>query len=304
MDNDSKEYIKNLLDNQGSIKPIPTGVEPRYSKEEGIKAILFDIYGTLLISSSGDIDQAEISEENLQQAFIAAGITITKGSNNVFDHILEDFEYTIRICHEASKLNKIPFPEIDILSVWKIVLIHARRKGLVSFNEDADIMLMTCVFEFLSNKVHPMPGIKETIAALHGKDRPLGIVSNAQFYTPVLMNYFLNDKISMKERVKGFDRELTVFSYKFGKGKPDHTLYEELVPTLKWKFGIIPSEVLFVGNDMLKDIYASSQVGFKTVLFAGDKRSLRMRSDDERTAHLKPDHIVTELEQVLAIAGE
>jgi putative hydrolase of the HAD superfamily len=162
---------------------------------------------------------------------------------------------------------------------------------------------MTCVFEFLSNKVHPMPGLKETISALQEKDFPLGIVSNAQFYTPVLMNYFLNDKISMKERVKGFDRELTVLSYKFGKGKPDHTLFEELVPTLKWKFGIIPSEVLFVGNDMLKDMYASSQVGFKTVLFAGDKRSLRMRKEDDRAANFKPDHIITELEQVLDITG-
>lgn len=302
MDNDSKGYIKNLLDNQGSIKPIPTGEEPRYSKDKAVKAILFDIYGTLLISSSGDIDQAEISEKNLEQALSAANIKIVACLNDTFNHILKDFEYTIKICHEASKLNKIPFPEIDILSIWKIVLIHARRKGLISFDEDANIMLMTCVFEFLSNKVHPMPGLQETIAALHKRDIPLGIVSNAQFYTPVLMNYFLNEKISMKERVKGFDRELTVFSYKFGKGKPDHTLYEELVPTLKWKFGIIPSEVLFVGNDMLKDIYASSQVGFKTVLFAGDKRSLRLRTDDARTENLKPDHIITELQQILAIA--
>lgn len=301
MQSDSQEYIKNLLNSLTPIQPIPTGVEPIFSKGNGIKALLFDIYGTLLISSSGDIDQAEMSVKNLKSALEAAGIKICDGVQNVMDHILMDFEYTVKICHEAARKNDVPYPEIDILSIWRIVLTHSRRKGLIQFHDTADIMLMTCVFEFLSNKVYPMPGLKETLAKLHEFSMPLGIVSNAQFYTPVLMNFYLNDIVSLNEKVKGFDKELTVFSYKFGKGKPDPTLFEELVPVLKWKYGIIPSEVLLVGNDMLKDIYASKQAGFKTALFAGDKRSLRMHKNDERTAGLQPDFIITELKQVLEI---
>jgi len=301
MQSDSKQYIKNLLDKFAPIEPLPTGVEPRITKDKTIKALLFDVYGTLLISSSGDVDQTEISETNLKLALDAAEIKITDGVQNVLEHILKDFEYTIRICHEAARKNKIDYPEIDILSVWKIVLIHSRRKGLIRFTDDVDIMLFTCVFEFLSNKVYPMPGLKEIVAKLRKLYMPLGIVSNAQFYTPVLMNYYLHDEINLTEKVKGFDQELTVLSYKFGKGKPDHTLYEELIPTLKRKYGIVPSEVLFIGNDMLKDIFASKQVGFKTVLFAGDQRSLRLREDDTRTADLQPDFIVTELPQILTI---
>jgi len=301
MRNDSKEYIRNLLNSLDPLKPIPTGVKPRFRKDGSVKAVIFDIYGTLLVSSSGDIDQAEISDKNLEQALDASGIKPTDGMQHALDHILKDFDYTIRVCHEAAIHNKVPYPEIDILSIWKIVLIHARRKGLVKFDDDADILLMTCVFEFLSNKVYPMPGLKETISRLKKLEIPLGIVSNAQFYTPVLMNYFLHDNIALKEKIKDFDKDLTVFSYKFGKGKPDFSLYEELIPTLKWKYGIIPSEVLFIGNDMLKDIWASKEAGFKTVLYAGDKRSLRMRKEDDRTANLKPDYIIDHLEQVLKI---
>jgi putative hydrolase of the HAD superfamily len=301
MQSDSKEYIKQLLDNQSQLNAMPTGLQPDYHINKGIKAILFDIYGTLLISSSGDIDETEISDDHLRQALDAAGIKMQERIQNVLDHLLSDFNYTIRVCHEAAKMNKIPYPEIDILSVWKIVLIHARRRGLVTFTDDADILLMTCVFEFLSNKVSPMPGFRETIAALLKRNIPLGIVSNAQFYTPVLMNYFLNNKISLKERIKGFDRELVVFSYKFGKAKPDPTLYEELIPTLKWKYGIAADDVLFVGNDMLKDIYASKQAGFKTALFAGDMRSLRLREENKILAGLKPDYTITELDQLLKI---
>jgi putative hydrolase of the HAD superfamily len=301
MQNGSKEYIKKLLDEQNPLDPIDTGITPNFQCDPKIKAVLFDIYGTLLISSSGDIDQAEISEENLKQALTAAGINTHERIENIADLILADFEYTVRVCHEASRHNNIPFPEIDILSIWKIVLLHARRKGLITFTDDADMVLVSCVFEFLSNKVYPMPGLKETIEGLLKREIPLGIVSNAQFYTPVLMNYFLNDKISMKEKIKGFDKELTVFSYKLGRAKPDPSLYEELVPTLKWKYGIVPSEVLFVGNDMLKDVYASKQAGYRTALFAGDKRSLRLRAEDIRTANCKPDFVITQLNQLLTI---
>lgn len=301
MQNDLKEYIKKLLDSLTPIAPIPTGVLPRYRKDGKIRAILFDIYGTMLISSSGDIDQAEMTDKNLKSALDAAGIIISDGTQNVLDHILMDFEYTVKVCHESARRSNVPYPEIDILSIWKIVLIHARRKGLIRFQDTADIMLMTCVFEFLSNKVYPMPGLKETLSRLHEVCIPLGIVSNAQFYTPVLMNYYLNDMVNLNEKIRGFDQELTVFSYKFGKGKPDLSLFEELTHALKWKYGIIPSETLLVGNDMIKDIYASKQVGFKTALFAGDKRSLRMHKGDERTSGLEPDFVITELKQILEI---
>lgn len=295
------EYIKNLLANLDKIEPIETGVSPKFKKEHNIKAIIFDIYGTLLISSSGDIEQAEISENNLKEALDAADIKIVEQHGNPLSHILHDFEYTIKVSHEASRKNHIPYPEIDILSIWDIVLIHARRKGLIDFDDEVNIMRMTCVFEFLSNKVYPMPGLKETISALKAKGLPLGIVSNAQFYTPVVMNYFLNNDFKLNETIDRFEKDLTVYSYKLGKGKPDTKLFEELVPSLKSKYNLQPEEVLFVGNDMLKDIYTSNTVGFKTVLFAGDKRSLRMREDDERVKPIKADHTITDLKQLLEI---
>lgn len=295
------DYIKSLLESLNEIKPIPTGVKSSYSVDRSIKAVIFDIYGTLLVSSSGDVDQAEMNIQNLEIALEASNIDIIDNKNESLEHILHDFEYTINICHREAKKNDVPFPEIDILSIWEIVLIHARRKKLIRFNGDANIMRMTVVFEFLSNKVYPMPEMQKTILEIKKKSLPLGIVSNAQFYTPVLMNFFLNSVVSLKEQIGNFEHDLTVFSYKLGRGKPDTMLFEELIPTLKQKYNLKPEEVLFVGNDMLKDIFASSKVGFKTALFAGDKRSLRLRKDDSWVQDLKPDFIITDLKQILEI---
>lgn len=297
------KYIEQLLDSLPEVKPIETGVVPEFSTDENIKAIIFDIYGTLLVSSSGDIDQAEISTKNLEEAFKASNIEIVNPEDNSLEHILHDFEYTIKICHQEAKKNQVPHPEIDILSIWEIVLLHARRKGLIGFNGDANIMRMTCVFEFLSNKVFPMPGMKEVLAELKRRKYPLGIVSNAQFYTPVLMNYFLNDVVGLDEEIKTFEPDLTVYSYKLGIGKPDTNLFKELTPVLEKDYKLKPEEVLFVGNDMLKDIYTSSRVGFKTALFAGDRRSLRYRTEDERVKDITPNHTITDLSQLLKIVS-
>lgn len=296
------EYIKDLLSSLDVLKPIETGVSPRYQKDESIKALVFDIYGTLLISSSGDIEQSEMNVQNLKQALDASNIKLVAECSNALQHILDDFEFTIKLCHHSAKQNNVPFPEIDILSIWQIVLIHARKKKLIDFDDNnVDTLRMTCVFEFLSNKIYPMPGLNETIAKLTQKKYPLGIISNAQFYTPVVMNYYLENKFELKETIEYFDKELTVFSYKLGVGKPDTKLFEEIVPTLKRKYNLEPNEVAFVGNDMLKDIYTSNKVGFKTILFAGDKRSLRMRENDDRVKNLEPDYIVTDLSQILEI---
>lgn len=297
------EFIEDLLINLKEIEPVYTGVEPDYKRDASIKAIVFDIYGTLLVSASGDIEQALMSENILKEALESANITLNTEDENALKHILDDFEYTIQVCHQSSRNNDIPYPEIDILTIWEIVLLHARRKNLVSFGDDMDTMRMTCVFEFMSNRVYPMPNMKEVINKLWDKKIPLGIVSNAQFYTPVVMNYFLHQNYTLNEFIEGFQKDLSVFSYKLGKGKPDTYLFNELIDPLKKSYGLRPDEVLFVGNDMLKDIYTSKQLGFKTVLFAGDQRSLRWRKEDRRVNGLKPDHVITDLTQLLEIVS-
>ena len=62
----------------------------------------------------------------------------------------------------------------------------------------------------------------------------------------------------------------------------------------------IPKDsVLYVGNDMLNDIFPAQKEGFKTGLFAGDVRSLRLRSDEPVCENLSADIVITDLVQLL-----
>ena len=78
-------------------------------------------------------------------------------------------------------------------------------------------------------------------------------------------------------------------------------MFQNLVEHLEQRYGMMSEETLYVGNDMLNDVWTASQCGLRTALFAGDQRSLRMRGDDPRCADLEPDVIITKLSQLLAV---
>lgn len=57
-------------------------------------------------------------------------------------------------------------------------------------------------------------------------------------------------------------------------------------------------EALYVGNDMLNDILPANREGFQTCLFAGDRRSLRLREQDPRCAGVAPTEVVGSLREL------
>ena len=63
---------------------------------------------------------------------------------------------------------------------------------------------------------------------------------------------------------------------------------------------IAKEQTAFIGNDMRNDIAPARQSGFQTILFAGDARSLRMRSDDTICREIEPDLQVTHLTQLVS----
>lgn len=297
-----QNYLKNITPYLNGLKqqdPHPTDVEPSYSKKS-FKTVIFDIYGTLLVSASGDVDKAEFGTWMVQKALEGASIEHNSEDVSCYADIYNEFQNSIKLAHKTSRENGFPYPEIDVLEIWKSVLDKSEEKGYVTLSDKSDIKLFTFIFELYSNSVWPMPGMEKLIATLHKNNINLGIVSNAQFYTPVIMNYFLGNEPNTEEAIFPFNPELCVFSYQEKRGKPDTKLFEPLIEGLNTN-GIKPEEAIFVGNDMLKDIYTAQESGLKTVFFAGDMRSYRPRLDDERVKGRKPDHTITHLEQILDI---
>lgn len=283
------ELIKRIDRLCRPLAPRPTGVEPHLPMLTDVRAVVFDIYGTLLISASGDIGLA--GERGEKQAFSAAyeAAFASPPPSNMAQRVAERLKSLILEHHAARQGQGIDYPEVDILNVWKQLL--------ASFERNADrnrIETLAVEYECRVNPVWPMPGMVELLEALNARDLSLGIVSNAQFYTPLTIQALAGSGL----RELGFTDDFCTWSYRELEAKPSTAIYQKTLDALKQRDDIEPNQILYVGNDQRNDIWPAAMLGCRTALFAGDQRSLRWRKDDPRCNQVKPDAIVTELAQI------
>ena len=282
------ESIAHIVANSRALTPISTGCEAELPTIPGIRAVAFDIYGTLVISGSGDIGVTDAEQESSLLRPLLADL----GAGNIMEKPGRRFRELIEESHAQSRADGVEFPEVDILEIWQQLL----KEVEAPLPDPGALQLAATTYEVATNPVWPMPGALETITSLRQSGISLGIVSNAQFYTPLLFEAFWEKSVE----ALGFDPELCFYSYQSRQAKPGVFLYEGLRNALLTG-GIEPKEVLYVGNDMLKDIHPAASLGFRTALFAGDKRSLRLRKEHEGLH--EPDCVITSLPQILEIVS-
>jgi putative hydrolase of the HAD superfamily len=294
-----KEMLRTILlelheQKRRRLEPYTPDIPPAVRALCGVKAILFDIYGTLLISGSGDVGTAiSVSrKEAFKDALISAGVQ--EPEESIVDTAETLFFSEISKRHSISHTRGIKYPEVDILSVWESVF-----HGLSLDLPETGYLRAAMSYEVNANPVCIMPEAIQTIGKLRNAGFHLGIVSNAQAYTKPLLEYELGT--SLEEA--GFEARLCSYSYVVGEAKPSAAIFHPVLTYLANHYGIQTSQTLYVGNDMLNDIYAAGVQGMLTCLFAGDRRSLRLREDNELCRDSHPDVRITHLSQIIRVVS-
>jgi putative hydrolase of the HAD superfamily len=282
------------------LAPIATGETPALRRLDGIRAVLFDLYGTLFISDSGEVGtarkQAEAPLPAPQQALADALVAMGIPASESVGQGIECFFRSIEASHAESRQTGIDYPEVDLVEIWRSVLAELARQGLVEQPACTaiDLKRLAVEYEARANPCWPMPHLQECLGGLRRGGLVLGIISNAQFYTPDLFPALLGGPAESW----GFDPQLQFYSYQHGRAKPGTALYKRAAEVL-CRRGISPGEAIYVGNDMLNDILPACKLGFRTALFAGDARSLRRREQEQTLAGISPDLVLTELTQLV-----
>lgn len=277
------------------LAPISAGIGARLRSLRVVRVVLFDIYGTLFLSGSGDIGTTapDRSAEALCGAFAAVGIPLRDGAEG--RAAAGCLRAQLAADHAARRRAGVDHPEVDLLEVWRAALgVCATQGWLAEDPARVDVPRLAVEYEVRVNPVWPMPGARSTLATLRDRGVPLGLVSNAQFFTRALFPAFWDAPCE----ALGVDPDLVFLSYEHGWAKPSPYLFRQAADLLRCR-GIAPRNVLYIGNDLLNDVRPAAQVGFATAWFAGDARSLRARAGDPRVAGLAPDIVVTELRQLV-----
>jgi putative hydrolase of the HAD superfamily len=247
----------------------------------GIRAAIFDVYGTLFISAAGDIGvSAEAPAAPPDRLETLAGEYGCSAAD-----LRDYFRAAVLERHEALR-GKTAYPELRVEELWEGFL--ARRGGRLGGARELALR-----YELAVNPAYPMPAAAETLALLRNRGLTLGLISNAQFFTPRLFEAFFG----APPEGLGFDRGVLAYSFELGEAKPSPSLFAPAKRRLE-ALGLKPENALYIGNDMLNDIFAAARAGFRTALFAGDRRSLRLREGDPRIRGIMPDRVVRTLEDL------
>ncbi|PKL09707.1 MAG: hypothetical protein CVV51_02380 [Spirochaetae bacterium HGW-Spirochaetae-7] len=241
-------------------------------------AIAVDVYGTILASPEGEVGLGADS--------IDAELAVDSAGKAFPHDMAERLREIVAADHESGRTVGFPWPEVDAPSVFARALDMSLEDGA-----------RTCVaWECTMNRCQAMPGASGFILSCTARGLPLGIVSNAQFYTLLFIEEAFGD-------VLGFDPELVMWSYEGGRAKPDRWMFDELARRLSAR-GVPADRVLYVGNDARNDCVPASEAGMMTALFCGDARSFKPRLDDPRVAACPPSTVVqswAELGRLLCI---
>jgi len=263
------------------LAPLPTGVTPDLTGLRPFAALLCDVYGTLLISAAGDIGQGQPC---LPPAALAE-LLRRHGIDRTPERLMDDLHHAIARRHAEDRRRGVDWPDVDIVRIWQEVLGEANASRAAAF---------ALAYELIVNPVYPMPGLPDLLAHHRRRQTRMGIISNAQFFTPWQLVHFLGAPLD----TLGFAPRLLLYSWQCGHAKPSDMMFVRASAVLD-AMGIPAESVLYVGNDMRNDILPAKRVGFQTALFAGDRRSLRFRSDDADCQGLRADLVVTDLRQLI-----
>ncbi len=277
------DRLKRVLDRWPftPLAPRPTGLAPAGGLPSPPQAILFDVYGTLLVSSAGDIStNAGVGRKAADPPRRSALAELEQAPAGIAGRLKD----LIAAWHASQRRAGIDVPEVRIDRIWMTLLAGQSRRQA----REAAL-----IWELTVNPVWPMPGASAVLDTARRAGLVLGLVSNAQFFTPLILEHLFKGSLE----ALGFAPRLRIFSYRLGRAKPSPVLFTTAAQALA-ELGIQPAATLYVGNDMLNDVWAATRAGFQTALFAGDARSLRLRRDDGRCAGLTPDLVITDLTQL------
>lgn len=210
-----------------------------------IKGLLFDLNGTVIdiLTNEGEDQLYRVTSNFLDYYGVKA---------EPFQLKKDFFDLNRKQRHES----KEEFPEFDVSKIFQEIIKKYQTVALEDITSLADTAAI--VFRAASRyKLECYNGVSDCLHELK-KRYIMAAVSDGQT---------LWAKAEL--RSTGLDEffPTVLVSGDFGYRKPDRRLFEEALKAMNLQ----ASEVVFVGNDMYRDVYGAHAAGMKTVFFKSNQ---------------------------------
>lgn len=315
------EQYATYLDGRGLPWPAPPAVEkpaarPHLVRLDGIRAVLWNVYGTLLAIAGGELwfehPQQFVMDvaldKTIQEFKMWAAMTRRPG---------QPADYLRRVYTDLLTEQKtVPggtekYPEVAAERLWEAFVKKLLQKDYrfdTSFFGSLNEYSKKIAY-FFHASLQATACYRGTAAALRQvKRRGLaqGLLADGQSFTLVQLQRGLAGQDESARADELLDAGLCVLSHDVRGRKPSERLFRHAVQALTAR-GIAADEVLHVGSRMTQDVLPAKRLGMRTALFVGDKASLQPTAEELKKLlkdpATRPDGLLTELEQIGEILG-
>ena len=296
-------------------QPLPfasANAKPTLKPVPGIKAVLWNLYGTLLRITDGNLMLLHFKEIRMQVALektiaeFNMWNSMTRRPGAPWEYMLQKYKGVLEEM-EMVGANQGNFPQPNAVKVWRRLLGLLEQKEYeydTIFYGDMDELAEKVAYFFQSclQGIEASPNAVQALKTVSDAGLTQGLLTDGQSFTllQALRAFSAQDKLPPLNSL--FDPACLAISYQLGIRKPSASLYHHCVQQLGAK-GINPKEILYVSNQLQGDLAIAKQFGVRTVLYAGDKTTLKATGPEIRHPELRPKRLLTDLSQIRDLIG-
>jgi FMN phosphatase YigB (HAD superfamily) len=311
------EQYATYLDTRDLPWPAPPQADPPRAKPHvkpmpEIRAVLWNVYGTLLAIPGGELwfthpNQfvMDVALDKTVQEFKMWGSMSRKPGQpceylgQMYGKVLDE-QRTVPGGGER-------YPEVLSERVWEAIIKKLLQKD---YRFDAGFFgslneLSEKVAYFFHASLQGTACYDGATAALRAvKDAGLvqGLLADGQCFTKVQLQRGLTRQDANARLDELLDADLCVLSTEVRGKKPSERLFKPALAALG-QHSITPAQVLHVASRMQQDLIPARRMGMRTALFAGDRGSLQATPEQLKDQTTRPDVLLTELQQITEVIG-
>lgn len=308
-----QEYADWLCEREELRWPKPPALEiPKataYLKPvKGIRVVAWNLYGTLLRIADG-----ELLFEVPQELRMQIALEKVDAEFNMWNHMYRKPVAPWKYLHEqyqkflqrqkmAATKVKGDVPEVVSSQIWRQIVAQLEEKEYqydADFYGDLDQLSEKIAYFFHASLqgLEPAPNALRALQTVANGRLAQGLLADAQPFTLVQLLRCLGAQGKLPPLGDLLQSHLIVLSCQAGVRKPSKTLFQTFVQRARDN-GVSPNEILYVSSRLDQDLAVAKVLGMQTVLYAGDKLSLRATKEEIGNPKLRPDRLLTDLAQI------
>jgi FMN phosphatase YigB (HAD superfamily) len=284
--------------------------KPHLSALPQVQLVTWNVYGTLLALSGGEL-MFEHPQKFVMELALEKTVQEFKMWGSMSRKPGKPSEYMGQLYSKAldeQRLAPSPgekHPEILSERVWAWIIKKLFQKEYQfdagfygSLNEYCK--KVAYFFHASLQGTACQPNAAAALTHVHDCGLRQGLITDAQCFTLVQLQRGLRAQRCAANMHALLPAEAHALSCELKARKPSERLFRHVLAHAS-KLGLTPENILHVGSRIEKDLVPAKKLGLRTALYAGDKESLQASAEQLKDPNLRPDVLLTDLEQIKTV---